>query len=522
MSRRVSSLDLPASPSDEQLFVIQQYLDQQNKIQSSSGYGSQNYYQDRIEIISKKLIIFKHKQKKRGIWYMRFYVGAKKYKVLSLATADQETAVHKALDRWRVLQNQIDSGGQVFEKSTCETLDDYLNFLASLLETGQIKRHTLQGKKSSLKKLRTFLAPYAYPSDIPSLILDQYIQWRRTKNWDRNHHRNNPNPPSDLTINKELVDFKGFFDWCRKSKKYVCDIEYPFLKVDWNKSIEKNPSFLLADWLIITKYGKIWVSKQGNRKDFGIFYRKIFMEFLKILANSGLRPHEALKLRWCDVGLKVKEEIEYKETSKSAHEFDHATREDEWHEPGLNDEEEWSVDAKLELPGKMKIKRERIIAHLQISPDTKTGRRLVICPAGEFFKRTRRFYREMEGKSPLPNDFVFRNIGTSHSKADNCVGKPVSDSYFRKLWYELINDLGTEQGIFFERKYTLYSCRAFYINQRLELGIAPNIVAKLVGHSIKTMERHYENIQLNRLEPELVQLRRAQLDDAGFKTFDLD
>jgi hypothetical protein len=54
------------------------------------------------------------------------------------------------------------------------------------------------------------------------------------------------------------------------------------------------------------------------------------------------------------------------------------------------------------------------------------------------------------------------------------------------------------------------------------LGIAPNIVAKLVGHSIKSMERHYENIDLKRLEPDLVKLKRAQLDNAGFKTFDLD
>ena len=86
MSHQVSDLDLPASPSAEQLLVIQQYLDQQNKIQSSSGYGTQNYYQDRLEIIGKKLIMFQHKQKKKDTWYMRFYAGDKKYKVLSLAT----------------------------------------------------------------------------------------------------------------------------------------------------------------------------------------------------------------------------------------------------------------------------------------------------------------------------------------------------------------------------------------------------------------------------------------------------
>ena len=93
MSRQVSGLDLPACPSADQLLVIQQYLDQQNKIQSSTGYGTQNYYQDRLEVIGKKLIIFKHKQKKKDTWYMRFYAGDKKYKVLSLGTTDREVAV---------------------------------------------------------------------------------------------------------------------------------------------------------------------------------------------------------------------------------------------------------------------------------------------------------------------------------------------------------------------------------------------------------------------------------------------
>lgn len=522
MSRQVSGLDLPASPSADQLLVIQQYLDQQNKIQSLTGYGTQNYYQDRLEVIGKKLIIFKHKQKKKDTWYMRFYAGDKKYKVLSLGTTDKDVAVQKSLDRWRVLQNQIDAGGQVFESSTNDALDDYLKFMSTLLDTGQIKRHTLQGKKSTLKKLRTFLEPYPNPSAIPPMILDQYIAWRRTKNWDKSHHKNNPNPPSDLTINKELTDFKGFFDWCRKNRKFVYEIEYPFLKIDWNKSVEKNPSFDLEDWLKIIEYSRDWVMKTENRKEYGIFYRKIFIEFLKILANSGLRPHEALKLKWCDIGLKVKNETEYKIVSNSARESDFASRENEWREPGTDDNEEWSIDARLEAPGRMKISREQTIAHVQVSPDTKTGRRLVICPAGDFFKRVRRYYKDLEGRSPSTNDFVFRNIGTSHSKADHFVGKPLSDTYFRKIWYELIGDIGVDREVFFQKNYTLYSCRSFYINQRLELGIAPNIVAKLVGHSIKTMERHYENIELKRLEPELVKLKRAQLDNAGFKTFDLD
>lgn len=477
----VSHLDLPATPTPEQLEVIQKYLKQQQKISSTLGYGRQNYYQEKREIIGKKLIIFKHKQKKSDIYYMRFYLGEKKYKTLSLRTSDESIAIERALDHWRNLQNHIDSGGIVFETSTEKSIEEYLEYLEELKNTNQMKKHTVQSKKTSLKKLSLYLEAYSKPSEIPANVLDGYVAWRRTKNWDKSKHKRNPNPPTDMTINKELTDFKGFFDYCRKKLKYVQQISYPFIKIDWKKSTEKNPSFDVDDWLSIVYYMRTWVRKVENRKEYGIFYRKIFCEFLKTLANSGLRPHEALILRWSDVTLRSKKE---------------------------------TLDN-----GKI---REQIIAHIQVSPETKTGRRLVICPAGIYLKRIRGMYRDKLGRAPAQNDFVFQNIGTSHSRADHFVGQPLTDNFFRKLWYELIKDLSDDKGIVFDKAYTIYSCRSFFINQRLEMGVPPNFVAKLVGHSIKTMERHYENIQLLNLEPHLVEVRRKKLLDGEFQTFDLD
>ena len=74
----------------------------------------------------------------------------------------------------------------------------------------------------------------------------------------------------------------------------------------------------------------------------------------------------------------------------------------------------------------------------------------------------------------------------------------------------------------FEERYTLHSMRAYYINKRLELGISPSFVAKLVGHNIRTMEKHYENIQLLNLEPELVKTYKDDLEKIDFQTFDID
>ncbi|MAH36091.1 MAG: hypothetical protein CMO42_12580 [Verrucomicrobiales bacterium] len=471
-------LELPADPTEEQLKTLQTYLKLQKQKQKSQ-YGKQDYYQERIEI-TKGLILFRHKQMKSDVWYMRFYVGDKKYKTLSLRTSDKEVARGRALDRWRQLTNHLEQGGEVFEKTTMESLDQYLVHLDELLESQQYKKHTINGKKTSLKKLRVFLEPYGKPSEIPAHVLTDYTKWRRTKNWDKSKHRNNHQPPTDQTINKELTDFKGFFDWCKSKRIYVQDIEYPFRKIDWSKSKQKNPSFEVDDWLSIVYYLRTWTRKTENRKVFGIFYRKVFAEFLKVLANSGLRNHECLLLRWSDIELRSK-------TEKSS-----------------------------------KGDRERIIAHIQVSPDTKTGRRLVICPAGVYFKRIRDLYCAQEGKAPSKNDYVFRNIGTTHSREDHFVGRALTADHFRKLWYELLEDLRVDKGIEFENQYTIYSCRAFFINQRLELGIPPAVVADLVGHSMKTMEKFYKNVKLKNMESELVVMRKKKLEDGDFQTFDLE
>lgn len=453
---------------------------------------------------------------------MRFYVGNKKYKTLSLGTSDKSMAFERALEKWRSIQNQIEVGGVVFECTVQESIDEYIKYLKELVETDQIKNLTFTCKKTSLKKLRTYLSEYHKPSHIPPNILDDYVKWRRTKNWDKLKHPNNPKPPTDQTINRELCDFKGYFDWMKKKKLYVHEIEYPFLKIDWKKSVEKNPSFEIEDWMSIVYYMRTWVRKKENRKEYGIFYRQIFCEFLKVLANSGLRPHEALMLRWTDIKLKKKEEVEYRkskterdlslELQSEQISFGHLSS-----DSIIEDGHEIDVDLRRE-----KVVRERIIAHIEVSPDTKTGRRLVICPAGVYFRRIRNFYKDKTGSFPKSNDYIFMNIGTSHSKKMDFVGRPLSLDHLRKLWYEFMDDLKSDKDIHFTNHYTMYSCRSFFINQRLELGVPPNYVAKLVGHSIKTMERHYENIQLKNLEPELVEVRKKKLEQADFQIYDLE
>ena len=85
-------LDLPENATPDQLQVLRAYLNQQQKIVSSKGYGTKNYYKDKHEILGSKLIIFLNNQKLSDIWYMRMHVGGEQvYKRLSLKTSDKKS-----------------------------------------------------------------------------------------------------------------------------------------------------------------------------------------------------------------------------------------------------------------------------------------------------------------------------------------------------------------------------------------------------------------------------------------------
>ena len=475
-------MDLPSSPTAEQLQQIQQYLDFHRKTAKGNQYGKRGTYKDKSEVVGKKVIIFKHSQKKNDYWYMRMYVGDKKYKQVSLNVLDKAAATQLALEHWRTIQNQLDAGEIVYNRTVQQLLDDYDNHLDSMVETKQYKVHTVNGKRTSLKKLRLILQPYENrgSAEIPKKILADYVTWRRSKNWDKNKRKRNTTPPSDATVNKELTDFKGFFDHYE-----IGGMEYPWIKINWKMSEENNPSFDVDDWWNLIMYSRTWVrlsqTPNGNERKWN-FYRVVLVELLKALGSSGLRPSEALLLRWRDVQIK-RRTIERKSTGKKSY--------------------KWG-------------------AIIQVSPDTKTGRREVICPAGVFFNRLHKHYTE-HGYTCGKDDYVFRNIGTKNSRADHHVGKPLTLSFLRKLWYELVQDFAaSEKGYLFDHNYTIYSCRSFFINQRLEMGISPVVVGDLVGHTVSTMEKHYKKIAIRRMEPELMNVHRRRLEESEFEIWDLD
>ena len=120
---------LPPTPTAEELLEIKDYLDFHSKIREEE----QGLYQDREEI-RQGLIIFKHQKKKLKNWYMRMYVGNRKYKITSLKTQNYRSAKELAFDEYDRLNQHIKEKGDVFEKTNDEYLQDYVQHLENELD----------------------------------------------------------------------------------------------------------------------------------------------------------------------------------------------------------------------------------------------------------------------------------------------------------------------------------------------------------------------------------------------------
>ena len=106
-------LRLPDNPTEGDLVLIEKYLKEAKKKLSGSVYGKKNSQRNKKTLIAGKLIIFQPSQRVKGDNYsMRYYVGDRKYKVLSLATNDETVATEKALEKQRLI-SVIENGAMV-------------------------------------------------------------------------------------------------------------------------------------------------------------------------------------------------------------------------------------------------------------------------------------------------------------------------------------------------------------------------------------------------------------------------
>ena len=105
---------------------------------------------------------------------------------------------------------------------------------------------------------------------------------------------------------------------------------------------------------------------------------------------------------------------------------------------------------------------------------------------GEYFIRLKELYENWNASNPsfyLPDrkSLVF---------AEPTTGKKLSYTGIYNAYKSVLESLGMKGA------YTFYSCRSFYVNERLKEGVEIFTVAKQTGHSMAICNQYYARLNI--------------------------
>jgi hypothetical protein len=151
--------------------------------------------------------------------------------------------------------------------------------------------------------------------------------------------------------------------------------------------------------------------------------------------------------------------------------------------------------------------QEDAIATLRVRKSKTHSARVVPTPMGRELRRLRSYQEDYLDKyrprTILSTDYIFTDIN----------GKQYKVADYSKAWRtfvvgELKDQLEGDRD--YGRNYTVYSLRSSYINDQLREGVDVFLLAKACGHSVKTLMRYYERLDLTTREAELTTLPIGQ------------
>ncbi|WP_234179304.1 tyrosine-type recombinase/integrase [Sphingopyxis sp. NFH-91] len=230
---------------------------------------------------------------------------------------------------------------------------------------------------------------------------------------------------SPNTVKRIHNDLRNFFRWCVEEGLLKEIPKFPRI----NSEKSRRPHFNEAEWRKLVRYLREFV-KVENRKTRR--ERKMLIDYVLILANTGIRVGEARTLKWRDI-----------------REVDGGT-------------------------GKPK--------NVVLTVTGKTGIREVVARTPDVKKYVRRIYdlriEELDGE-PLSSDgLVFCH------KDGSAIGS------FKKSFQSLLKACGLEKDSF-GRGRTVYSLRHTYATFRLHEGVNHYTLSRNMGTSVQMLEEYY-------------------------------
>lgn len=422
------------------------------------------FYLDKTLIYEDRdAFIYQRATSKRRIWYLRIYDGRKSKPVVkSLKTADKIQALATARIMYIDIKGKIDRGERLKSITIPELIDLWDKKLqgniSDIPKTGITPDH-YRMKKYFLKNYLEFSTETGLtktPIDkIESYKTRDFGKWLFTRpRRDRREGRK-----SEELINNNISEIARMYQQLAIRDKWMNADNMP----QFDKLKQQADEGYKRDIMDEEQYEKFWkymeykYCRDRTEKEIELELRKIFKEFILIMANCGNRPKELLGLK-------------YKEITSNSN---------------------WDKKT-AETHIMMKIRKE----------NSKTGRgRICVSPIKKRIDRIISSYKKI-GITHEPDDYLFLNP-KSKTKGMYC-----RQNMYQRL-KRVLQDSGLQEE--FDKlgcRISLYSFRHQYACWRLRYGDVPiYLLAKQMGTSIQKVEAVYGHIEV---EQQVEKITKAQ------------
>ena len=376
------------------------------------------------------IYLFRRADYKKPTWFCRVKVpNAKGYVSCSTKTTDEHQAFAFANDLFNKTLFRVASGQEINSKKVATAIKEYTKQLqgdkkptATNTVRIQFLTHTI-GFFGSIRLKEVSLKTLLELND-----------------WVIANSRSGSLSPN--TIKRYTTDLKQFFNWCHEQTYIEVLPRYPKLKTD---NI-RRPHFDNKDWAKLTRHTREFIKTPIPKvaRD-----RTLLVNYVLILANTGIRVGEARTLKWRDL-----REIPAPKGSNQP------------------------ADIALFVTGK--TGQREVVSR---TPDVKTYlKRILELRTNELLEKAAKekdpiVAKEMK-KRPAPDDYVFCNRD----------GTPIGS--FKKSFAALLKSAGVETDSHGAKR-TIYSLRHTYATFRLQEGVHQFILAKNMGTSTAMLEKHY-------------------------------
>ena len=365
------------------------------------------------------IYLYRRAEYKKPTWFIRLKIpGAKGYVWKSSKTTDEFAAYKVAEDLYNQSLVKVLSGAKLNSKRISDALNGYITFHEREQERLSIHYKILFAKRlMPIFKSRTF---DELDTALVSEVLDKLGQ---------NSKRQSLSPN---TIKRLLADLRHFLNWAIEQGYADTLPKFPKIRDDQNR----RPHFDDADWSTLTRYMGTFVRKAHGsvRRD-----RVLLVNYVLILANTGIRVGEARNLKWRDI-----RPITTPDGTET-----------------------------VAMVVKGKTGMREVVAR---TSDVKkwfnnilTERKIDLGDEGSDLRNAR---------AVPPDTFVF------------CGRDGVPIGSFKKSFSTLLNDAGVEFDTFGNKR-TLYSLRHTYATFRLHEGVNQYALARNMGTSVAMLEQFY-------------------------------